>query len=272
MIEVEELINVERLWQLARQGTGRGVKVAILDTGVETDHPALDGVIRSANQIVSKGRSLCCESADDGDLVGHGTACAGIIHELAPEAELHSLRVIGRDASGTLEQLIFGLKWAIEQDMDVINLSLGTVQKRMVTHMHDLVDAAYFKGQILVAAANNFSKVCYPAHFASLIAVDSRAFENPLEFHYQLGRPVETSAKGIYVRAPSPGGKFRFFTGTSFACPHITGLVCRLKSELAGVTPFHIKTLLWHLRANREANGEPVADEANAQVTDPAGR
>lgn len=264
MTRIDELIDIERLWRLAREGTGRGVKVAILDTGVETDHPALDGVIKSAQQIVTKGRSLNCEPAEDGDLVGHGTACAGIIHDLAPEAELHSLRVIGRDASGTLEQLIYGLKWAIEQDMDVINLSLGTVQKRMVNQMHDLVDTAYFKGQILVAAANNFSKVCYPAHFASLIAVDSHAFEDPLEFHFRLGRPVETSAKGIYVRAPSPGGKYRFFTGTSFACPHITGLVCRLKSELSGVTPFHIKTLLWHLRANPESSGEPVAREADA--------
>lgn len=199
-----------------------------------------------------------------------GTACAGIIHELAPEAELHSLRVIGRDASGTLEQLLFGLKWAIEQDVDVINLSLGTVQKRMVARLHELVDRAYYKGQILVAAANNFSKLSYPAHFASVIAVDNQSFDDPLEFHYRFGQPIDTVAKGIYVKAPSPGGKYRLFTGTSFACPHITGLVARLVSEISGVTPFQMKSLLWQLRANRneaecETAGEPVIEPATAE-------
>lgn len=272
--DVDELVDVERLWRLAREGTGRGVKVAILDTGVETDHPAFareDGstAISSANEVVGKGRQLSCQPSTNGDPVGHGTACAGIIHELAPEAELHSMRVIGGDASGTLEQLAYGLKWAIEQDMDVINLSLGSVQKRLVGHLHDLVDKAYFKGQILVAAANNYSKVSYPAHFASLIAVDNQSFEDPLAFHYRLGQPIETVAKGIYVKAPSPGGKYRLFTGTSFACPHITGLVAKLASAISGVTPFHVKTLLWHLRANRDDAESGTAQESAEAAAKP---
>jgi len=250
MIEIEQLVDVDLLRKLALEGTGRGVKVGILDTGVEADHPALEGAVKSFQKVVSKGNTLVCEPGGE-DSVGHGTACAGIIHDLAPEAELHSLRVIGRDASGTVEQLLFGLKWAIDQKFDVINLSLGTVQKRMVSRMHALVDQAYFQGQILVAAANNFSQVSYPAHFASLIAVDNQSFENPLDFHYRLGQSIETLANGVYVRAPSPGGSFRLFTGTSFACPHITGLVTRLKSQIKGVTPLQIKSLLWHLRANR---------------------
>lgn len=268
MIDVEELIDTERLWELARQGTGRGIKVAILDTGVDAEHPALEGAIKTANQVVTKGRTLTCKPATDGDLVGHGTACAGIIHQLAPEAELHSLRVIGRNAAGTLEQLLFGLNWAIEERMDVINLSLGTVQKRMMTRMHELVDKAYYNGQIVVAAANNLSQVSYPAHFASLIAVDNQAFEDPLAFHYRLGNSIETVAKGIYVRAPCPGGKFRLFTGTSFACPHITGLITKLVSEIKCVTPFHIKSLLWQLRENRdEAEGDAAEVKAATSET-----
>lgn len=254
MIDVEQLFDVEQLWQLARRGTGSDVKVVILDTGVDAGHPALGDAVKSQNEIASLGRGLTCRPCEDGDSVGHGTACAGIIHRLAPEAELHSLRVIGRNASGTLEQLRFGLKWAIEQDFHVINMSLGSVQKRMISQLHELVDKAYYKGQIIIAAANNFSKVSYPAHFASLVAVDNQAFEDPLEFHYQLGQPIETVAHGIYVNAPSPGGQSRLYTGTSFACPHVSGLVAKLLSEVSGVTPFHVKSLLWCLRANRDVS------------------
>ncbi len=243
---------MEKLWQFAREGTGSGVRVAILDTGVDTGHPALAGCVQTANQVKQVGRQIVCRPTDEGDVVGHGTACAGIIHQLAPEAELHSVRVMGGDASGTLEQLMYGLKWAIDNDMHVINLSLGSVQKRLVLQLHELVDQAYYKGLILVAAANNYGRTSYPACFASLIAVDNQSFKDALQFHYRLGNRVELIANGIYVKAPSPGGKYRWFTGTSFACPQITGLVARLRSRLPELMPFQIKALLWCLRANRQ--------------------
>ena len=214
MINVEELLDIEQLRKLAREGTGRGVRVAIVDTGVDAEHPALEGCVKSTLEVAFEGRQLVCRATSDGDPVGHGTACAGIIHALAPEAELHSLRVIGHQAAGSLEQLLFGLKWAIDQDMDVINLSLGTVQKRLMSALQELVDQAYYKSQIVVTAANNQQQVSYPANFASLIAVDNQSFDDPLTFHYHLGRPIEIAANGIYVKAPSPGGKFR--------CPAVT--------------------------------------------------
>lgn len=251
-MQVEDLIDVERLWNIARQGTGRGVRVAILDTGVDANHPALEGSVRSCSEVVFSGPRPIIREAS-GDPVGHGTACAGIIHELAPAAELHSMRVIGTNASGTIEQLIQGLRWAIQEGFEVVNLSLGTVQRRQVALLQELVDEAYFRGQILIAAANNHHLVSYPAQFASLVAVDNQAFPDPMQFHYRLGKPVEIVAHGIYVRAPSPGGKYRWFTGTSFACPQVSGLVARLKSELEDLTPFQVKALLYCLRANRDA-------------------
>jgi subtilisin len=258
MYDFEQLVACERIWQCAREGTGRGVTVAILDTGVEATHPALEGAVTSCHEVAPQGRSFVCRPVTDGDLVGHGTACAGIIHQLAPEAELHSLRVIGRSSSGTIDQLIFGLRWAIREGFDIVNLSLGTVQKTQLVALQELVDEAYFKGRILVTAANNHHQISYPAQFASLIAVDNQSFKDPLAFHFRTGQPVEVIANGIYVYAPSPGGKFRWFTGTSFACPHVTGLVTRLKSVLPGLTPFQAKAMLWCLRANREFE-QPIA-------------
>src|SRR5262245_57104437 len=131
MVESQSLINVDRLQALLREGTGRGVRVAILDTGIDASHPALEGAVRGSWEVVHSGGRLVCRSAQSSDLVGHGTACAGIIHMIAPDAELYSVRVMGADASGTGDQLLHGLNWAISQNMDVINLSLGTMQKRL---------------------------------------------------------------------------------------------------------------------------------------------
>jgi subtilisin family serine protease len=245
---MDELLDRERIWEMARRGTGRGVRVAVLDTGVEADHPALEGSVVSCHEALLEGSRSIVKPTEGTDAVGHGTACAGIIHQLAPEAELHSVRVIGRNATGTVEQLVAGLEWAIEQGFDVLNLSLGTVQKRMQARLGELVDRAYFQGMILVGAANNQKLSSYPADFAALVGVDNQSFPDPLEFQYRLGQAVEILAHGIYVNAPAPGGKFRLFTGTSFACPHVTGLVARLKSEIPSLTPFQVKTLLWCLR------------------------
>ena len=267
MYEIEDFFNQERVWQCAREGTGRGVSVAILDTGVDAKHPGLHGSVVSCQEVVQSGSKFIIRPVHDGDLVGHGTACAGIIHQLAPEAELHSLRTIGQNASGTIEQLVFGLRWALKEGFDVVNLSLGTVQTRQLLPLQELIDQSYYKGQILVAAANNNRLVSYPAQFAALIAVDNQSFKNPLEFHFRLGQAVELVANGIYVYAPSPGGKFRWFTGTSFACPHITGLVARLKSVIPNLTPFQVKVLLWCLRSNQTRRPEFPAVDKEAQMT-----
>ncbi|MBL8852051.1 MAG: S8 family serine peptidase [Planctomycetaceae bacterium] len=261
MFNIDDLIDTSRVWEHVRHGTGKGVRVAILDTGVEATHPALEGSVVSCHEVAPQGRTFTYRPVSDGDLVGHGTACAGIIHQLAPEAELHSMRVIGRSSSGTVEQLIHGLRWAIREGFDLVNLSLGTVQKQQVSVLQELVDEAYFKGTILIAAANNSRQVSYPAQFASLIAVDNQSFKDPLSFHFRAGQPVEIVANGIYVYAPSPGGKYRWFTGTSFACPHITGLVARVRSVFPKLTPFQIKTLMWCLRSNRDGLQERGAGE-----------
>jgi len=251
-IEADRLIDLDLLREAASRGTGRGVRIAILDTGVETSHPALEGSVKGTYAIEAKGTRLECVPTEGADPVGHGTACAGIIHTWAPEAEIHSVRVLGKSATGTGEQFIYGLHWAIDRgEFDLVNLSVGTLQQRFQAALHELADHAYWKRTLLVAAAHNRQLVSYPAHFASLIAVESGTFENALAFNYRLERPVEIEAHGAYVRAPSPGGKYQMWTGTSFACPHITAIAARLRSVIPDLSPFELKTFLRCLRENR---------------------
>jgi subtilisin family serine protease len=262
-LDFDRLLDAAALRAALATATGRDVHVAVLDTGVDVTHPDLRGAVVRSVEAVAPPQGPACREIPAGELsaaqldpVGHGTACAGIIHELAPEARLVSVRVIGASAAGTGEQFVRGLQWVLDQReprIQAVNLSLGTLQDRFAGPLRRLVDQAYFQGIVLVAAANNVGLPSYPAVFASLLAVDNESFPEPTTFEFRTGRPVELAARGIYVRAPKTGGGYQLWTGTSFACPHITGLVARLLSLNPGLTPFQVKTLLHVLRSNRDA-------------------
>ncbi len=262
-LDFDELFDSKRLWAELAEATGRGVCVALLDTGVDVTHLDLRGAVVRSVEVAGQPprvRDLPAGlSAAQLDPVGHGTACAGIIHQLAPDAPLVSVRVIGADAAGTGEQFVRGLQWVLnscEPRPQVVNLSLGTMEERYATPLRRLVDQAYANDVVLVAAANNMGAASYPAQFASLISVDNQGFPDPLTFQYQRRRPVEMVARGIYVRAPKAGGGYHLWTGTSFACPHITAVVARLLSLNPRLTAFQVKALLHALRANRAAEAD----------------
>ncbi|MCB9766683.1 MAG: S8 family serine peptidase [Candidatus Omnitrophica bacterium] len=251
-LSIDSVLQLELVEKTLAEGTGKGVQVALLDTGVEISHPALENSVKGCWEVKQTPTGMKCEEVEGLDPVGHGTACAGIIHQHAPEAEIFSIRVIGGNAQGTGEQFVYGLHWAIEQGFKVLNLSLGTLQHRYQAPLLELVDRAYYSGICVVAAAHNRHQVSFPSQFASLIAVDNQSFESdPLAFNYILNTSIETEGHGVYVRAPSSGGQYKLWTGTSFATPHITAVVARLLSVMPELTPFEVKTLLRALRANR---------------------
>src|ERR1043165_7851370 len=129
--------------------TGKGIHVAVVDSGIEYDHPALGNCVRGGVVIEydAKAENNYRINKDDkpSDMSGHGTACAGIIHSIAPDAEIYSVRVLGRNMSGRALQFAAGLNWAIENDMQVVNLSLSTSLEEYFGLFHELADQAYFK-------------------------------------------------------------------------------------------------------------------------------
>ena len=244
---MSELFDPKVLQSVLDKGTGKGIRMAVLDTGVDEDHPDLAGQIAASYELVRAGDGYECVAAKGTDEVGHGTACAGIIKRLAPDVELHSLKVIGANARGSSEELISGLRWAIENKMHVISASLGTLDRRSREKIGDLADEAYYNGISLVAAANNRGQTAYPANLSSVLSVDSEAFDVPLSWRYRLNSPIELEANGIYVEAPSPGGGTKFYTGTSFACPHASAIVARILSVQPDLHPFEVRTILRRL-------------------------
>jgi subtilisin len=259
-LDFDELLQFDRLRTALAEAHGTGVRVALLDTGVDVNHPDLQGVVLRSIEIASPNgvpvlRDVVTAGrpANELDPIGHGTACAGIIHEMAPEAKLISVRVLGSGIGGSGEQLLRGLQWVLEQKprIPVVNLSLGTTTDRFIVPLRRLVDQAYYEGTILVAAGNNMGVPSYPALFASLIAVDNQSFNDPFILEFKTGRPIELVARGIYVRAPKAGGGYQLWTGTSFATPHVSAVVARLLSLNPNLTPFQVRTLLYALRNNR---------------------
>ncbi len=246
---VSELLDRNVLQSVLDAGTGNGVRVALLDTGVDEDHPELTGRITASYELDRSDGGYSCVSAKGTDEVGHGTACAGIIKRLAPDTELHSIKVIGANARGSSDELAQGLKWAIENKMHVISASLGTLDRRSREKISDLADEAFYNGIVVVAAANNRGQIAYPANLSSVLTVDSEAMDVALSHRYRLRTPIELEANGIYVEAPSPGGGTKFYTGTSFACPHASAIVARILSVHPELQPFEVRSILWRLSA-----------------------
>ncbi len=191
-----------------------------------------------------------------GDVYGHGTACAGIIHALAPKARLTSVRVLGPGLTGKAAAFHAGLTWAVEQGFDIINLSLGTGKKEWALAFHEVCDRAYFGSSFIVTAANNVARVSYPSLFASVASVACNTSTDPLRFHANPEPPTEFLARGINVEVPWLQGGTTVTTGNSFAAPHIAGLAALIKSKHPELRPFHLKTVLWATSANVREAGE----------------
>ena len=238
--------------------TGKGVKVAVIDSGVDADHPAVGGVNGYVSLEEPDGK-VVSEARHD-DLFGHGTACAGIIRSLAPDCELYSVRVLGPKLTGRGAVFLRGLRLAIESGMDVCNLSLGSTRHELFEPLHELTDLAYFQGVTVVTAANNFPIRSAPSLYASVISVAAHEIADPLAVYCNPRPPVEFGAPGIDVRVAWKQGGWITATGNSFAAPHIAGLVARIRAKHPGLAPFHLKAILRSLAANVSRN--PVRDPA----------
>jgi subtilisin family serine protease len=234
---------VDRGWAWG-DSTGRGVTVAIIDSGLETAHPALAGrVVESvAIQFTQDGANVVADDA--GDLFGHGTACGGIIVGLAPEAELISIRVLGADLRGKGAAFLAGLDWAVERGVDVANLSLSSKSESLYPDFHRVVDAAYFHRVALVSAANNVHGASYPSLFSSVFSVAAHAEPDPWRLYYNPSPPVEFGAWGVDVPIAWRDGGSMIATGNSFAAPHVAGFAALILGKHPGLAPFEVKAVL----------------------------
>jgi subtilisin len=247
--------RVTREWAL-EGATGKGVRVCILDSGIEADHPKVGNIDGAVAISVGEDGETLASPDEEGDLCGHGTACAGVIREMAPECEIHSARVLGAGYTGSGPVLLGGLRWAVEQGFDVVNMSLSTTKRQFAEVLHELADKAYFNRTILVASAHNMPVESYPWRFSSVISVGSHTEPDSLRFYYNPNPPVEFFARGVDVELAWLGGTTIRATGNSFATPHMSAICALVRSKHPELTPFQLKSVL-HLIADNMAGAHP---------------
>ncbi len=239
---------------------GSGVRVAIIDTGVEHDHPWLGGKSPS-NLLASYGIKVFedgrvdIEPCQPLDVCGHGTASAGQVRRIAPGAQLISIRVLSESREGSSEALVAALQWLVERkDIHVVNMSLSTLRLSLALRIGQAVDELYARGVPCVCAKGyQQDGRDYPTSFGASIGVTYAALE-PTELRYRPGDLVEFEAAGVDSIVAWHHGTTRKVTGSSYATPIVTGLVARLLSAEPSLSVFEIKSLL-KAYAQRYATG-----------------
>lgn len=225
---------------------GAGVRVAVVDTGVEADHPWVGSSLSASYAVTGfdDGRTAV-EPCEPMDVCGHGTASAGQIRRVAPGVELISLRVLSESREGSSEALVAALQWLAERnDIAVVNMSLSTLRLALALRIGQAVDDLYARGVPCVCAKGyQQDGRDYPTSFGASIGVTYAALE-PAEIRYRAGDLVEFEAAGVDSIVAWQHGSTRKVTGSSYATPLVTGLVARLLSAEPSLTVFEVKSLL----------------------------
>jgi subtilisin len=223
------------------QGDGRGVRIAVLDSGIESSHPNFSGR-RLHDDLVSEA-SGHIQAGKGEDLYGHGTAVAGIIWRLAPKAEIGSFRVLGSSLSARTAQVSVAARRCISLGYKILNCSFGCGISGHLPLYKEWVDNAFLSGVHVVAASGSPEVSEWPAHLSSVLGVDC-ALSNEGGLRYLRGRMVEFAAPAAEVRVPWKHGGHRVMTGSSFAAAWLSGILARLLSVYPEIDPFLAKSLL----------------------------
>lgn len=263
-----EAVHAPEAW--AEGYTGEGIKVAVIDSGVNTNHNDLD-IEESISFVSDNPETTSVDESSVVDQDGHGTHVAGVISAniggekvygrdvvgVAPDVELYSLKAIAKKEGNTLD-IIEAIHWAIDHDMDIINLSVGSSDS--TDFFEEAVNQAYEAGILVVGASGNDghdTPVRYPARYDSVLAVSSVNREKKLSSFASIGPEVEFTAPGEPIVSTYEDA-YATMGGTSQAAPHVTGLLALLKQKNPQMTAVELRQ---ELRKYTTDLGVPGRDE-----------
>ncbi len=241
-------VNAPEAWS---NSTGKNVKIAVLDTGIRNSHPDLT-IFGGINLV---GKSKNNRWNDDN---GHGTHVAGIMAArndsigvvgVAPDSQLYAVKVLDAYGSGYISDIIEGIDWPVQNNMDVISMSLGT--RTYSQALNDTTANAYKAGILLIAAAGNSGDgnlssddVLYPAKFDSVITVSAIDYNNIAPAWSADGAEVELAAPGVDIYSTWLDGSYVNKSGTSMAAPFVSGIAALVKSKNLSLTSQEIRSVL----------------------------
>ena len=216
-------VGAAKAWE--RTGAGAGVRVAVIDTGIDFSHSDLAPNYKGGYNAIDSDK----KPMDDH---GHGTHVAGTIAAaaddrgvvgVAPNASLYAVKVLDKDGGGNLTSIIKGILWCAQNKMHVANMSLGSPVGSLFMRM--AVSYAKARGVVIVAAAGNSGgSVGYPGAYGATIAVAASDSNDAVAKFSSRGKEVDFIAPGVDIKSTLPGGRYGRFSGTSMATPHVAGL------------------------------------------------
>lgn len=248
-------VEANKAWSLAKQV--RQVKVAVVDTGADYNHPALKGKIDTVD-----GYNFVNNTTNAMDDNGHGTHLSGIITTNTPinsksnttgllgidgnlDVQIIPVKVLDSSGSGDSDIIAKGIKWAADKDADIINLSLG--MKGSIPEIDSAIQYATDKGSLVVVAAGNDDADCTdysPASNSNVYTVSALNMYNRKAYYSNYGSKVEASAPGDDILSTVPNGKYEFMSGTSMATPIVSAVAAMIKAQNPKLTPAEIKQIL----------------------------
>jgi subtilisin family serine protease len=256
-------IDAELAWVTS---TGAGVKVGIVDTGIDMDHPDLQANIKGGFNTIAPRRGYKDPNNFDDDN-GHGSHCAGIVAAIdndigvigvAPEAWLYGVKVLNRGGGGMTSDCIEGIQWCVDNGMDVISMSWGSTSYDQ--GIKDACDAAWAAGCVLVGAAGNGGDLepdLYPAAYSSVIAVAATDSSDNIASFSNYGDEIEVAAPGVSIYSCYKNGEYATMNGTSMSCPHAAGVVALIWAAHPEYTNEQIRNTL---SSTAEDLGDPGWD------------
>ncbi|MCS7069123.1 MAG: S8 family serine peptidase [Meiothermus sp.] len=239
--------------QALARGFGQGIKVAVLDTGIDLAHPQFLGRLAPvAEHYDFVGRDFVPQE-QAGAMYGHGTGVASLILQVAPRATILPIRVLNGDGAGTVADVISGIQHAINMDAKIINLSLGSTENNAA--LKAIVDTATAQGRYVVASAGNTgdSNVTYPAAWAKtgsnqqfLLSVGSVSSALAMSLFSCSGTVLEFVAPGEGVAGAYPDLRYASYRGTSFATPQVSGALALAMTEISQGHWGTLESRLWN--------------------------
>ena len=226
-----QMYGIPHIWSDTK---GEGVKIAVLDTGIDTNHPAFKGAILNTQDFTGEGIE---------DRNGHGTHCAGIIaarlaeqrfEGLAPKAKLLIGKVLDREGRGEVASIASGINWAVQNQVDIISISFGGLSSDNL--LHRAIHYALAEGVFVICSAGNYgsryrSNIGYPGRYGGVITVAA---------HDEFGNPISSSSRGGELDFIAPGdnifstykdGSYAILSGTSMAAPWVAGLAALIQAK-----------------------------------------
>jgi len=271
-----KLLGVPPLW---KETQGEGIKVGVLDTGIALEHPDLRPAILEARDFTRSPSAAY-------DAQGHGTHVSGIIAArrnargivgVAPAAKIIMAKVLNDEGAGTSQDIVAGIRWAVETGADILSMSLGSPEPD--EEIHQALLLAISKGIFVITAAGNegpeLDTVGYPAGFPEMIAVGSIDRRKRLSRFSSRGRQVDVVAPGDEITSCYPPRGYAVLSGTSMATPFVSGVVALAVAKhrkMGGKTPLRTQQdLIEHLcRTSADAGQTGFDPLYGCGIIDPA--